>query len=65
MKPCDIRKFHDWAFIHDDVHLNGKVFLVLPWRTDANISILVEGKLESSWSYNVLVKSSEELDETG
>jgi hypothetical protein len=65
MKPGELRRFYDDAFSRDEIRLNGKVFLVLPWQVGHKITILVDGGLESFWSQNVHKDTSELIGETG
>jgi hypothetical protein len=65
MKPGDLRRFRHNAFHVSEKHRNGRLFLIMPWTQQHNITILMDGKLDPGWSYRVLEDNSEAVDETG
>ena len=71
MKPGDLRRFHDDAFVAKEKHLNGVVFMIVELSPDNGIlserhaTILIDGKLDDDWYYYVLENHSEEVDEAG
>lgn len=63
MKPGDLRRFHDDAFVRWDERFNGKCFVPLEWWTPHNIQILADGETSDQWSYQVLIDLSDPIDE--
>jgi hypothetical protein len=64
MKPGDLRRFQDDAFFANEKEFNGLIFLVLPWWSPHCMSILVNGKLSTEWSYSILHDNSRPVNET-
>lgn len=70
MKPGDLRRFHDDAFVAKEKHLNGVVFMIVELSPDNGIlserhaTILIDGKLDDDWYYYVLENHSEAVDES-
>lgn len=64
MKPGDLRRFYDDAFFANEKEFNGLIFLVLPWESPHYMSILVNGKLSTEWSYSILHDNSRPVNET-
>ena len=71
MKPGDLRRFHDDAFVAKEKHLNGKVFMIVELSPDNGIlserhaTILIDGKLDDDWYYYVLENHSEAVEVDG
>ena len=71
MKPGDLRRFHDTAFVAKEKHLNGVVFMIFEVTPDngdlsgRRATILVNGTLDDDWYYYVLENHSEAIDEAG
>lgn len=70
MKPGDLRRFHDDAFVAKEKHLNGAVFMIVELSPDngdlseRRATILVNGTLDDDWYYYVIENHSEDVDET-
>ena len=64
MKPGDLRQFHDDAFFANEKEFNGCLFIVLPWWSPNNMSILVNGEKSDCWSFTVLHDNSRPINET-
>ncbi len=71
MKPGDLRRFHNDAFVAKEKHLNGAVFMIVELSSDnedlseRRATILVDGKLDDDWYYWVVENHSEAIDEAG
>ena len=71
MKPGDLRRFHDTAFVAKEKHLNGVVFMIVEVTPDngdlseRRATILVNETLDDDWYYYVLENHSEAIDEAG
>ena len=71
MKPGDLRRFHDAAFVDREKHLNGAVFMIVELSPDNGIpskrraAILINGTLDDDWYYYVIENHSESVDEAG
>lgn len=71
MKPGDLRRFHDDAFVAKEKHLNGVVFMIVEVTpdngdlSDRRATILVNGTLDDDWYYYVIENHSEPVDEVG
>lgn len=65
MRPGELRRFHDDAFFANERQFNGKFFVPLEWWSPHNIDILIDGEISSMWVYQVLIDSSEVIDEAG
>jgi hypothetical protein len=65
MKPGDLRRFHDDAFFANEREFNGCVFLIMPWESMYDMTILVNGKMSHNWSYGGLMDNSEHVNESG
>ena len=71
MKPGDLRRFHDDAFVAKEKHLNGVVFMIVELSPDNGIlserhaTILIDGKLDDDWYYYVLENHSEAVEVDG
>jgi|LakMenEpi03Aug12_release.lakeMendotaPanAssembly.Ray.scaffolds.fasta_scaffold1858296_2 hypothetical protein len=65
MKPGDLRRFRKDAFFFfaNERELNGCVFLIMPWESMYDITILVNGKMSHNWSYGSLMDNSAPIDE--
>ncbi len=63
MKPGDLRRFHDDAFMLGDVRFNGKLFLVLSVDFDW-VDIVADGIFDGGWSQRVIEERSEPVSET-
>jgi hypothetical protein len=64
VKAGDLRRFHDDAFFANEKSFNGKFFVPLEWWTPHVIDILVDGEINHSWSYRILVDNSDPVNET-
>ena len=70
MKPGDLRRFRDDAFVAEE-GLNGAVFMIVELSPDngdlseRRATILVDGALDDDWYYYVIENHSEPVDETG
>ena len=62
MKPGDLRRFLEGAFVRNDRHFNGKIFLVLSVEFNG-VDILMDGEMYEGWAYSVLQYNSEPVDE--
>ena len=71
MKPGDLRRFHDAAFVAKEKHLNGVVFMIVELTPDngdlseRRATILVNGTFDDDWYYYVIENHSEPVDEAG
>jgi len=71
VKPGDLRRFHDDAFVAKEKHLNGAVFMIVELSPDNGVpseryaAILVDGTLDDDWFYYVIENHSEAVDEAG
>ena len=71
MKPGDLRRFHDDAFVAKEKHLNGAAFMIVELSPDNGIlserhaTILIDGKLDDDWYYYVLENHSEAVEVDG
>ena len=71
MKPGDLRRFHDTAFVAKEKHLNGATFMIVEVTPDngdlseRRATILVNGTLDDDWYYYVIENHSEPVDEAG
>lgn len=71
MKPGDLRRFHEAAFVAKEKHLNGVVFMIVELTPDngdlseRRATILVNGTLDDDWYYYVIENHSEPIDATG
>lgn len=71
MKPGDLRRFHDDAFVAKEKHLNGATFMIVEVTpdneelSDRRATILVNGTLDDDWYYYVIENHSEPVDEVG
>jgi hypothetical protein len=63
MKPGDLRRFRDDAFFANEREFNGCAFLIMPWQSMYDITILVNGKTSHNWSYGGLMDNSAPIDE--
>jgi hypothetical protein len=63
VKPGDLRRFLDGAFVRRDRYFNSKIFLVLSVE-DGGVDILIDGEMYEDWAYNVLQDNSEPVNET-
>jgi len=69
MKPGELRRFRDDAFVAKEKHLNGAVFMIIELSPDNRdlseryATILVDGTLDDDWFYYVIENRSEPLDE--
>ena len=69
MKPGDLRRFHDDAFVAKEKHLNGATFMIVEVTpdneelSDRRATILVNGTLDDDWYYYVIENHSEPVDE--
>jgi len=70
MKPGELRRFRDDAFVAKEKHLNGAVFMIVELSPDNGdlseryATILVNGTLDDDWYYYVIENHSEDVDET-
>ena len=62
MKPGDLRRFHDDAFLAKERELNSRIFLVLSVESNG-VDILVDGA-QMGWSQRVIEDCSEPVNES-
>jgi hypothetical protein len=71
VKPGELRRFRDDAFVAKERHLNGVVFMIVELSPDNGVlserraTILVDGTHDDDWYYYVIENHSEAIDETG
>lgn len=69
MKPGDLRRFRDDAFVAKEKHLNGATFMIVDLTPDNGdlsercATILVNGTLDDDWYYYIIENHSEAVDE--